>query len=73
MGVKDGVGHLLKGGIFSGTYGIYTYIVSMSLSHNHEKSCAGQCAHDFITSLVAKPMTMVIGLGTRLDVYMCTR
>ena len=25
------------------------------------------------TNLVPKPMTMVIGLGTRLDVRMCTR
>ena len=48
-----------------------TYVISMSLPHNHEKrSCPRFHA---CTNLVPKPMTMVIGLGTRLDVRMCTR
>ena len=42
-----------------------TYVVSMSLSHYHGKrSC---------TSLVPKPMTVVVGLGMRLHVHMQTR
>ena len=57
-----------------------TYVVSMSLclSHNHVKrpfqSCWSTRArfHAF-TSLVPKPITVVIGLGTRLDVRMRTR
>ena len=47
-----------------------TYIVSMSLSHNHRKRSFQSC---WSSSLVPKPMTVVIGLGTRLDVRMCTR
>ena len=57
-----------------------TYVVSISLSHNHGKrpfqstSRAGQRARfHACTSLVPKPITVVIGLGTRLDVRMRTR
>ena len=53
-----------------------TYVVYMSLSHNHGKRPPVVLVNPRMisracTSLVPKPMTVVVGLGTRLDV--CTR
>ena len=49
-----------------------TYVVSMSLSHNYRKVpcqpcayCTGQCL--MCTKLLAKPMTMVFGLGSEVQ------
>ena len=55
----------------------FTYVVSMSLSTTtgrDRSSRAGQRARfHACTSLVPKPITVVIGLGMRLDVRMRTR
>ena len=51
-----------------------TYVMSMSLPHNHGKDGASQHTQFHVcTSLVPKPMTVIIGLGMRLDMRMRTR
>ena len=51
-----------------------TYVMSTSLPHNSGKDHAGQRTRfHSCTSLIPKPMIVVIGLGMRLDAHMRTR
>ena len=51
-----------------------TYVMSMSLPNNHRRDGASQRTRFHVcTNLVPKPMTVIIGLGMRLDMRMHTR
>ena len=51
-----------------------TNVMFISLPHGRGRNHAGQhMRFHTCTSLIPKPLTVVIGLGTSLDVHMCAR